>query len=43
MKTKKTKTKKDLSSPKGMRDIMKEEYYNFQGFFEKALDFERSI
>jgi len=38
MKTKKTKTKKDLSSPKGMRDIMKEEYYNFQGFFEKAQE-----
>lgn len=29
---------KDLSSPKGMRDIMNEEYYNFQGFFEKAQE-----
>lgn len=29
---------KDLSTPKGMRDIMNEEYYNFQGFFEKAQE-----
>ncbi|MBU0612116.1 histidine--tRNA ligase [Patescibacteria group bacterium] len=29
---------KDLSSPKGMRDIMDEEYYKFQGFFEKAQE-----
>ncbi|MFA6524164.1 MAG: histidine--tRNA ligase [Candidatus Paceibacterota bacterium] len=29
---------KDFSSPKGMRDIMNEEYYNFQGFFEKAQE-----
>ena len=29
---------KDLSSPKGMRDIMNDEYYNFQGFFEKAQE-----
>ena len=29
---------KDLSSPKGMRDIMNEEFYNFQGFFEKAQE-----
>lgn len=29
---------RDLSSPKGMRDIMHEEYYNFQGFFEKAQE-----
>src|SRR3989344_2568161 len=28
----------DLSSPKGMRDILNEEYYNFQGFFEKAQE-----
>lgn len=28
----------DLSSPKGMRDIVNEEYYNFQGFFEKAQE-----
>ncbi len=38
-KTIKTKTgSKDLASPKGMRDIMDEEYYNFQGFFEKAQE-----
>ncbi|MCE9585068.1 histidine--tRNA ligase [Candidatus Nomurabacteria bacterium] len=37
--TKKTKTAiKDMTSPKGMRDIMNEEYYNFQGFFEKAQE-----
>ena len=29
---------RDLGSPKGMRDIMNEEYYNFQGFFEKAQE-----
>lgn len=29
---------KSLASPKGMRDIMNEEYYNFQGFFEKAQE-----
>lgn len=28
----------ELSSPKGMRDIMNEEYYSFQGFFEKAQE-----
>ncbi|HEY4494253.1 MAG TPA: histidine--tRNA ligase [Candidatus Paceibacterota bacterium] len=27
---------KDLSAPKGMRDISNEQYYAFQGFFEKA-------
>ena len=26
------------SSPKGMRDLMNEEYYSFQGFFEKAQE-----
>jgi len=26
------------SSPKGMRDLMNEEYYAFQGFFEKAQE-----
>ncbi len=35
---KKKKKKKELISPKGMRDIMNEEYYNFQGFFEKAQE-----
>lgn len=29
---------KDFSTPKGMRDIINEEYYNFQGFFEKAQE-----
>jgi histidyl-tRNA synthetase len=29
---------KELQTPKGMRDIMNEEYYNFQGFFEKAQE-----
>jgi histidyl-tRNA synthetase len=37
-KTKEKEQKKDLTSPKGMRDIMNEEYYNFQGFFEKAQE-----
>ncbi len=29
---------KNISSPKGMRDIMNEDYYSFQGFFEKAQE-----
>ncbi len=29
---------KNLTSPKGMRDIINEEYYSFQGFFEKAQE-----
>ena len=29
---------KELGSPKGMRDIKNEEYYSFQGFFEKAQE-----
>src|SRR3989338_5435357 len=43
-KIKKTTVKKvknksiDISSPKGMRDIVGDEYYNFQGFFEKAQE-----
>ena len=28
----------EASSPKGMRDLMNEEYYSFQGFFEKAQE-----
>src|SRR6185503_6984747 len=28
----------EVASPKGMRDLMNEEYYNFQGFFEKAQE-----
>ncbi len=36
---KENKTKvRELASPKGMRDIMNEEYYAFQGFFEKAQE-----
>ncbi len=38
---KKTTAKKqtgDLAAPKGMRDIMGDEYYLFQGFFEKAQE-----
>ncbi len=41
MKTKKTKDKeqkRDLATPKGMRDIMNEQYYAYQGFFEKAQE-----
>jgi len=30
--------KKDFSSVKGMRDIIGEQYYQFQGFFEKAQE-----
>lgn len=41
-KTKKTTANKnknsEISSPKGMRDIMNDEYYQFQGFFEKAQE-----
>lgn len=29
---------KNFATPKGMRDIMNQEYYNFQGFFEKAQE-----
>ncbi|HEY4503165.1 MAG TPA: histidine--tRNA ligase [Candidatus Paceibacterota bacterium] len=29
---------REVATPKGMRDIMSEEYYNFQGFFEKAQE-----
>lgn len=28
----------EVSSPKGMRDLMNEDYYCFQGFFEKAQE-----
>ncbi|KKS71828.1 MAG: Histidine-tRNA ligase [Parcubacteria group bacterium GW2011_GWF2_42_7] len=28
----------DVASPKGMRDLMNEKYYAFQGFFEKAQE-----
>lgn len=30
--------KQDIASPKGMRDIIGNEYYKFQGFFEKAQE-----
>ncbi len=37
--SKEPKTKqKDYTSPKGMRDIVSEEYYAFQGLFEKAQE-----
>jgi histidyl-tRNA synthetase len=32
------KSSQELSSPKGMRDIIGDEYYKFQGFFEKAQE-----
>ena len=32
------KKNKEIASPKGMRDIKGDEYYNFQGFFEKAQE-----
>ncbi|MBU0999443.1 histidine--tRNA ligase [Patescibacteria group bacterium] len=28
----------EIASPKGMRDLMNEDYYRFQGFFEKAQE-----
>ena len=28
----------EVASPKGMRDLMNDEYYSFQGFFEKAQE-----
>src|SRR3990167_9352923 len=28
----------DISAPKGMRDIIGDQYYSFQGFFEKAQE-----
>ncbi len=36
--TKKQSKKEPLTSLKGMRDIMDEQYYDFQGFFEKAQE-----
>lgn len=32
------KKSQELQSPKGMRDIMGDDYYRFQGFFEKAQE-----
>ncbi|MCA9353820.1 histidine--tRNA ligase [Candidatus Nomurabacteria bacterium] len=34
----KQKTVKEAKSPKGMRDLIGDEYYKFQGFFEKAQE-----
>lgn len=34
----KKKTQQEISSPKGMRDIIGENYYKFQGLFEKAQE-----
>lgn len=34
----KKKAPQEISSPKGMRDIIGEEYYKFQGLFEKAQE-----
>lgn len=38
MKAAKKEKKEPSTAPKGMRDIMNEEYYDFQGFFEKAQE-----
>ncbi|MFA5841994.1 MAG: histidine--tRNA ligase [Candidatus Paceibacterota bacterium] len=38
MPTSKKDKKESFSSPKGMRDIMDKEYYDFQGLFEKAQE-----
>ncbi len=32
------KTSQEIASPKGMRDIIGDDYYKFQGFFEKAQE-----
>jgi histidyl-tRNA synthetase len=37
-KPEKKRTQQELASPKGMRDISGEEYYKFQGLFEKAQE-----
>jgi histidyl-tRNA synthetase len=36
--TQTNKNKGEMASPKGMRDITNENYYGFQGFFEKAQE-----
>ncbi len=33
-----TKRVSELASPKGMRDIVGDDYYKYQGFFEKAQE-----
>lgn len=38
MEKKKMKKQETLTSPKGMRDIIGDDYYKFQGFFEKAQE-----
>jgi histidyl-tRNA synthetase len=35
---KKPTKKESISAPKGMRDIIGDDYYNFQGFYEKAQE-----
>ncbi len=37
-KSKKEVKNREVAAPKGMRDIMNEDYYAFQGFFEKAQE-----
>lgn len=37
-KSSREKDKKEFTTPRGMRDILNEEYYSFQGFFEKAQE-----
>ena len=36
--TKAKKAKREIASPRGMRDIRDEQFYKFQGFFEKAQE-----
>jgi histidyl-tRNA synthetase len=38
MSNEKKRNQQEISSPKGMRDIVGEDYYKFQGFFEKAQE-----
>lgn len=38
IKENKNKNAREIASPKGMRDIKDEDFYNFQGFFEKAQE-----
>ncbi len=38
MEKKKSKKPETLTTPKGMRDIIADDYYKFQGFFEKAQE-----
>ena len=38
IKKEKKKSSKEIAGPKGMRDIIGDQYYGFQGFFEKAQE-----